>query len=250
MRQSLLLIAILFFSVFTSTEVLAANQGILAFTSIPSTDGSIEYSLSIKILAAMTVLTLLPALLMTITSFTRVIIVLAVLRQAIGMPNIPTNQILIGLSLLITIFIMSPVINKVNTEAVQPYLNEEITEQQALDRAISPFRQFMMKQTREDDLTLFLKMTDNDTSLTGKDVPLPVLMTSFVTSELKTAFQIGFLLFIPFLIIDLVVASILMSMGMMMLSPLVISLPFKVMLFVLVNGWVLVIGTLSSSFAL
>ncbi len=228
----------------------AANPGILAFSSSPGENGATDYNLSLKILAAMTALTLLPALLMTLTSFTRVIIVLAILRQAIGMPNIPTNQILIGLSLLITLFIMSPVFKKVNDDAIQPYLNEQISEKIAIDHAILPFKQFMLKQTREDDLGMFLKMSGNEQITNPHETPLPVLMTAFVTSELKTAFQIGFMLFIPFLIIDLVVASVLMSMGMMMLSPLVISLPFKIMLFVLVNGWILVIGTLSSSFAL
>lgn len=228
----------------------AANPGILAFSASPGENGTTDYNLSLKILAAMTALTLLPALLMTLTSFTRVIIVLAILRQAIGMPNIPTNQILIGLSLLITLFIMSPVFTKVNMDAIQPYLNEEISEKTAINNAVSPFKQFMLKQTRTDDLNLFLKMSDNEQITDPQNTPLPVLMTAFVTSELKTAFQIGFMLFIPFLIIDLVVASVLMSMGMMMLSPLVISLPFKIMLFVLVNGWILVIGTLSSSFAL
>lgn len=228
----------------------AANPGLLAFTSSPGADGTTDYSLNIKILVAMTMLTLLPALLMTLTSFTRIVIVLAILRQAIGMPNIPTNQILIGLSLLITLFIMSPIFQKVNDVAIQPYMNQQISEESAIKMAVMPFRQFMLKQTRKDDLNLFMKMSHQESVDDVEKTPLPVLMTAFVTSELKTAFQIGFMLFIPFLIIDLVVASVLMSMGMMMLSPLVISLPFKVMLFVLVNGWVLVIGTLSSSFAI
>lgn len=235
---------------FLCNDAMASNPGILAFSSTPEANGNTNYNLSLKILAIMTMLTLLPALLMTITSFTRVVIVLAILRQAMGMPNIPTNQILIGLSLLITIFIMSPVFKQVNDRAVQPYLDDQITEQVAVENAIEPFRLFMLKQTRQDDMNLFMKISGSQPVAQSKEVPFPVLMTAFVTSELKTAFQIGFMLFIPFLIIDLVVASVLMSMGMMMLSPLVISLPFKIMLFVLVNGWVLVIGTLSASFAI
>ncbi len=221
---------------------------ILAFTATPSGDGGTTYSLSIKILLAMTLLTVLPALLMVMTSFTRVIIVLAILRQAIGLPNIPTGQVLLGISLLVTIFIMTPVFNQVNNVALQPYLDHKINEQTALLKAEEPFKKFMIAQTRKADLNLFLKMSGNTQVTSTDDVPMPVLMTSFVTSELKTAFEIGFILYVPFLIIDLVVASVLMSMGMMMLSPLVVSLPFKIMLFVLVNGWDLVLGSLASSF--
>lgn len=243
-------LACLIVALFFTQTAHAESNNIIAFTAEQSSNGSTQYSLSLKILFAMALLTLLPALLMTATSFARIIIVLAILRQAIGMPNIPTNQILIGLSLMLTLFIMSPVVQQVNESAVQPYLSNTITEQEALHNAMSPFREFMLKQTREDDLNLFLNISGNETIRNMQDIPMPVLMISFVTSELKTAFQIGFILFIPFLVIDLVVASVLMSMGMMMLSPLIISLPFKIMLFVLVNGWVLVIGTLSSSFAL
>lgn len=227
------------------------DNNILALTAHPEADGSTSYSLSLKILFAMTVLSILPALLMTLTSFTRILIVLAIVRQAIGMPNIPTNQILIGLSLLLTIFIMSPVFSEINEKALQPYLNHDISEQAAIELSISPFKQFMLNQTRKDDLSLFSNIAGYDDYPDDiNEISLPILMTAFVTSELKTAFQIGFLIFIPFLLIDLVVASVLMSMGMMMLSPLVISLPFKIMLFVMVNGWALIIGSLSSSFAI
>lgn len=247
LKFTVFLVAILYILPF---NMFADDAGMLAVTATPGSGGSTAYSLNIKLLAAMTFLTLMPALLMTVTSFTRVIIVLAILRQAMGMPNIPTNQILIGISLLITFFIMSPIANVINTNAIQPYVKNQISEEVALDKAMQPLREFMLKQTRNDDLNLFMQMSHTKPVTENKDIPFPVLMTAFVTSELKTAFQIGFLLFIPFLIIDLVVASVLMSMGMMMLSPLVISLPFKIMLFVLVNGWVLVIGTLSSSFGI
>jgi len=225
---------------------LGAEPGITAVTVGQNTAGATTYSLSFKIMIAMTLLTLLPALLMSATSFTRIMIVLAILRQAIGMPNIPTNQILIGISLFLTLFIMSPVIKIVNTTALQPYMNNTLSEAKALTEAVKPFKAFMIKQTRQDDLNMFATLAH--TEIKGKDIPLTVLMPAFLTSELKTAFQMGFLIYLPFLIIDLVVASVLMSMGMMMLSPLVISLPFKIMLFVMINGWVLVVGSLSSSF--
>ncbi len=247
-KQTIVFFALLV-CLFLPDIVYAVNPGFVAVTANPNPNGSTTYNLSLKILIAMTLLTLLPALVMMATSFTRIIIVLAILRQALGMPNIPTNQILIGLSLLITLFVMSPVLSKVNTTAVQPYINQQITEEQALKNAIMPFKSFMLKQTRRDDINLFMKMSHHQPVQTASEIPMTVLMTSFVTSELKTAFQIGFILYIPFLVIDLVVASVLMSMGMMMLSPLVISLPFKIMLFVLVNGWDLVIGTIASSFA-
>lgn len=250
MKKIIFALFVLFFSYSASS---LANDGgtFTALTALPNNDGSTTYNLSFKILLGMAALTFLPALLMAATSFTRVIIVLSILRQAIGIPNIPTNQILVGITILLTFFIMSPVFNKVNEESIQPYLSHQISEQQAIKNAASPFRNFMLNQTRKDDLELFLKMSHSDADPTQvESISFPILMTAFITSELKTAFQIGFVLFIPFLIIDLVVASILMSMGMMMLSPLVISLPFKILLFVLVNGWVLVIGTLSSSFSL
>lgn len=227
------------------------DHHILAFTAKPEANGSTGYSLSLKLLFFMTIISILPALLMTLTSFTRVLIVLAIVRQAIGMPNIPTNQILIGLSLLLTFFIMSPIFNKINETAIQPYLHHEVDEETMLSRSMIPLKEFMLNQTRKDDLNLFSQIAGYDhVKSDSKEVNLSVLMTAFITSELKTAFQIGFLIFIPFLLIDLVVASVLMSMGMMMLSPLVISLPFKIMLFVMSDGWLLIIGSLSSSFAI
>lgn len=210
--------------------------------------GGKSYSLSIQILALMTMLSLLPALLLTMTSFTRIIIVLSILRQALGTAQTPSNQILIGLSLFLSLFIMSPVFTQAYEDAYQPYIAEQISADEALAKLQVPFRKFMMAQTREDDIGLFSRIANHEPYATPDDVPFTVLMPAFLTSELKTAFQIGFMLFIPFLIIDLVVASVLMAMGMMMLSPLIISLPFKLMLFVLVDGWALVMGTLAASF--
>jgi len=196
----------------------------------------------------MTALSLLPAGMMLMTSFTRIVIVLAILRQALGTAQTPSNQILAGLALFLTFFIMSPVFNEVYEAAINPYLEERIDAGSALDTAQRPLREFMMAQTRDDDLALFARISGRDSFESESEVPFSLLMPAFATSELKTAFQIGFLLFIPFLVIDLVVASVLMSMGMMMLSPLIISLPFKIMLFVLVDGWAMVIGTLATSF--
>jgi flagellar biosynthetic protein FliP len=195
----------------------------------------------------MTGLTLLPAVLMTMTSFLRIVIVLSFLRQAMGTMQTPSNQVLIGLALFMTLFIMAPVFDKIDQDAVEPYLNEQINLMQAVDAGSGPMRQFMIQQTREDDLALFGEMANVKLEEPDK-VPFRVLIPAYITSELKTSFQIGFLLFIPFLVIDLVVSSLLMSMGMMMLSPMIISMPFKLMLFVLIDGWSLIMGTLANSF--
>ncbi|GAB1258077.1 flagellar type III secretion system pore protein FliP [Aurantivibrio plasticivorans] len=222
--------------------------GLPALTVETNEDGSEDYSVTIQILALMTALTFIPALLMMMTSFTRIIIVFAILRQAIGLQQSPSNQILIGLALFLSLFIMTPVFSVVNEQALQPYLSEQISGKEALNRTATPFHDFMLSQTRESDLELFMKISDTTNIATAEDTPFTILIPAFVTSELKTAFQIGFILFIPFLVIDIVVASVLMAMGMMMLSPLIISLPFKIMLFVLVDGWALIIGTLAASF--
>ncbi len=182
------------------------------------------------------------------TSFTRIIIVLAILRQALGTAQTPSTQVLIGLALFLTFFIMTPVIDQIYSQSVQPYVDEEISITEAMQRASVPLREFMLGQTRENDIGLFAELSGNNELTSVDQIPFSLLVPAFVTSELKTAFQIGFLIFIPFLIIDLVVASVLMSMGMMMLSPLIISFPFKLMLFVLIDGWALIIGTLASSF--
>ena len=231
-------------------DLLYAESGFAAVTVQPGVDGEQTWSLSLQALALMTALTLLPAFLLMMTSFTRITIVLGILRTAMGTAQTPSNQILIGLALFLTIFIMQPVFNKVYESAIGPYLDEQIGVPEALSRASVPLTDFMLQQTREDDLKLFLNLSGNDQLNSQNEVDFFVLIPAFVTSELKTAFQIGFMLFIPFLIIDLVVASVLMSMGMMMLSPLIISLPFKLMLFVLVDGWTLVLGTLAGSFFL
>jgi len=225
-----------------------AAPGLEAVTVTTAEDGGQSYSLTMQILFFMTALSLLPGALMMMTSFARIVIVLAILRQALGTAQTPSNQIIIGLALFLTFFIMTPVFDEINTAALQPYLNENISTTQALDKAQVPLREFMLAQTRDDDLMLFAEIGGYEEIESPEQTPFSLLMPAFATSELKTAFQIGFLLFIPFLIIDLVVASVLMSMGMMMLSPLIISLPFKIMLFVLVDGWALVLGTLASSF--
>ncbi len=231
--------------------VFAAPQGLEAVTVTSGAEGEQTYSLTIQLLLLMTALTFLPAILMMMTAFTRIIIVLAILRQAIGLMQAPSSQVLIGLALFLTFFVMAPVFDRIHEEAITPYMEEQMSVEQALVAASGPLRDFMLKQTREPDLGLFASLSGNDEGYeTPDDVPLSVLVPAFVTSELKTAFQIGFLLFIPFLIIDLLIASVLMSMGMMMLSPMIISLPFKIMLFVLVDGWTLVMGTLASSFYL
>lgn len=228
---------------------LAADPlSIPAITLSNTADGQQEYSVSLQILLIMTALSFIPAFVILMTSFTRIIIVFSILRQALGLQQTPSNQILTGMALFLTMFIMAPVFDRVNQTALQPYLNEQLTAQQAIDKAQGPLKDFMLAQTRQSDLDLFMRLSKR-TDIAGPDqVPLTILVPAFVTSELKTAFQIGFMIFIPFLIIDMVVASVLMAMGMMMLSPLIISLPFKIMLFVLVDGWALIMGTLAISF--
>ncbi|MBA1200854.1 flagellar type III secretion system pore protein FliP [Pseudomonas capeferrum] len=228
---------------------LAADPlSIPAITLSNGPDGQQEYSVSLQILLIMTALSFIPAFVILMTSFTRIIIVFSILRQALGLQQTPSNQLLTGMALFLTLFIMAPVFDRVNTDALQPYLNEQLTAQQALDKAQVPVKDFMLAQTRQSDLDLFVRLSKRTDIASPEQAPLTILVPAFVTSELKTAFQIGFMIFIPFLIIDMVVASVLMAMGMMMLSPLIISLPFKIMLFVLVDGWALIMGTLASSF--
>jgi len=228
----------------------AANvAGVPALTLVDNGDGSQSYTVTIQVLALMTMLSFLPAIIMMMTSFTRIIVVFSILRQAMGLQQTPSNQILVGLALFLSLFIMTPVFEDVYENAAKPYMDEKIEAGVALDLAIVPFRRFMLSQTRETDMAIFLdlsKSAKNYASL--EEIPMNIIIPAFVTSELKTAFQIGFLLFIPFLIIDLVVASVLMAMGMMMLSPLIVSLPFKIMLFVFVDGWAMIIGTVAASF--
>ena len=225
----------------------ASAAGLPALT-VQGSGQTQSYSLSLQVLLLMTAVTFLPAILLMMTSFTRIIIVLALLRQALGAGTAPPNQVLVGLSLFLTFFIMGPVVDKINTNAVQPYLAGTIDGNAAIDKGIAPLREFMINQTREADIATFVRIAGEPAYKSPDDVPLRILVPAFATSELKSAFQIGFMMFIPFVIIDLVVASVLMSMGMMMLSPMIISLPFKIMLFVLVDGWTLVVSTLASSF--
>jgi flagellar biosynthetic protein FliP len=207
-----------------------------------------QYSLSLQLLALMTTLTLLPSMLLMMTSFVRIIIVLSLLRQALGTGQTPPNTVLVGLALFLTFFIMSPVFDDIYQNALSPYMNEKLSFEKALAKAEAPVRQFMMLQTREDDITMFMQIAQKRDVVSADDVPFTTLMPAFITSELKSAFMIGFMIYIPFVVIDLVVASVLMSMGMMMLSPMIISMPFKLMLFVLVDGWTLLMGSLASSF--
>ncbi|MBJ9975418.1 flagellar type III secretion system pore protein FliP [Pseudomonas sp. S75] len=228
---------------------LAADPlSIPAITLSNGPNGQQEYSVSLQILLIMTALSFIPAFVILMTSFTRIIIVFSILRQALGLQQTPSNQLLTGMALFLTLFIMAPVFDRVNRDALQPYLSEQMTAQQAIDKAQGPLKDFMLAQTRQSDLDLFMRLSKRTDIASPDQAPLTILVPAFVTSELKTAFQIGFMIFIPFLIIDMVVASVLMAMGMMMLSPLIISLPFKIMLFVLVDGWALIMGTLAGSF--
>jgi flagellar biosynthetic protein FliP len=227
---------------------LAAAQAMPTITSTPAPGGGTQWSLSIQTLLLLTSLSFLPAILLMMTSFTRIIIVLSLLRHALGTQTSPPNQVMIGLALFLTFFVMAPVGDKIYTDAYLPLSENKITFTQALDRGAVPLRAFMLRQVREADLALFTKVANQQQPNSIDEVPMRVLIPAFVTSELKTAFQIGFIIFIPFLIIDMVVASVLMSMGMMMMSPVMVALPFKIMLFVLVDGWNLVVSSLVASF--
>jgi flagellar biosynthesis protein FliP len=211
-----------------------------------TTNTDVTYSLNIKILAVMALLTVLPALLITMSAFTRIIIVFSILRQALGVPNVPSNQILLGLSLIMTVYVMMPTLERINQYSIQPYMQGTISDEKAVSQSAEFLKKFMIKHTRKADLNLFVNLSNK--KFDTNNYPLFVVMPAYITSELKTAFQIGFLIFLPFLIIDLVTASVLMSMGMMMLSPMVISLPFKILFFVLVDGWLLMVTSLISSF--
>ena len=226
----------------------AASPGIPLLNVQPAAGGGQNWTMSLQVLALMTALTLLPAAALMMTSFTRIIIVLGFLRQALGTQSTPPNQVLLGLALFLTLFVMSPVLNTAYTDGIKPYMDGQLTAELALPAAAAPFKRFMLAQTRSADLQLFTRLAKEKPYASKADVPFKVAMPAFLTSELKTAFQMGFMLFVPFLIIDLVVASVLMSMGMMMVSPMIISLPFKIMLFVLVDGWTLLLGTLAGSF--
>ena len=226
----------------------AQVAGLPALNATPGPNGSTTYSLSVQTMLVLTMLSFLPAMVLMMTSFTRIIIVLSLLRQAMGTTTTPPNQVMVGLALFLTLFVMSPVLDKAYNDGYKPFSAGTISMDDAVQRGVAPFKTFMLRQTRETDLALFAKIAHTPPMQGPEDVPLSLLVPSFVTSELKTAFQIGFTIYIPFIIIDLVVASVLMSMGMMMVSPVTISLPFKLMLFVLVDGWQLLIGSLAQSF--
>ena len=246
--------------IFLALSPLAFAEG---GTYVPGTSGLTLPSLSLsfanankpgdlvsvlRIILMLTVLSLAPAILIMMTSFTRIVVVLSFLRQSLGTQQLPPNQLLVGLALFLSFFVMAPTWNQISSQAVEPYMKEQIDQKTAFARAEAPIRAFMFQQTREKDLELFLSLTKQAKPKTREDVPTYVLIPSFVISELKTAFQIGFMLYLPFLVLDMVVASVLMAMGMMMLPPMMISLPFKILLFVLVDGWQLVVGSLVRSF--
>ncbi|MDQ7883653.1 flagellar type III secretion system pore protein FliP [Atlantibacter hermannii] len=240
-RLSLMLLAL----GLVATPALAQLPGIV---SQPLANGGQSWSLPVQTLVFITSLTFIPAVLLMMTSFTRIIIVFGLLRNALGTPSAPPNQVLLGLALFLTFFIMSPVLDKIYTDAYKPFSEDKISIEVALEKGAQPLREFMLRQTRQADLALFARLA-NIPSLEGPEaVPMRILLPAYVTSELKTAFQIGFTVFIPFLIIDLVIASVLMALGMMMVPPATIALPFKLMLFVLVDGWQLLVGSLAQSF--
>ena len=238
-------------AVFSPAAFSAPDTGnaILSFNATPAAGGGQNYSVPVQTLLFFTVLTFIPAILLMMTGFTRIIIVMSLLRQALGTQTTPPTQVLIGLSLFLTMFVMSPVIDKIYTEAYLPFSQQKISMDEALARGEKPLKAFMLKQIRDPDLALFVKLARYEGVTTAAELPLRIIVPAFVTSELKTAFQIGFMIFIPFLIIDMVVASVLMSMGMMMVSPVLVALPFKLMLFVLADGWNLLVSSLVTSFA-
>jgi len=244
MKRFLLIIGVLL----AVLPLVAEPAGLPMMTSAPGPGGGQSYSLSVQMLLFMTALTFIPAMLLMMTSFTRIVIVLSLLRQALGTQTAPPNQVVIGLSLFLTLFIMGPTLDQVYANAWVPFSSDKISLTQALDAASTPMKAFMLRQTREKDLEFFIEISQSPKPATRNDVSMKTLIPAYIVSELKTAFQIGFMVFIPFLIIDLVVASILMAMGMMMVSPALISLPFKLMLFVLVDGWTLLMGSLVQSF--
>ncbi len=216
--------------------------------SINTAKGANQTAVVLQILILLTVLSLAPAILIMLTSFTRIVVVLSLLRHALGTQSMPPNQIILGLSLFLTFFIMTPVWNQVNSQALQPYFNNKISTEQAFEMATPPIRDFMLKQTREKDIALFVKISHSKRPEKPSDLSMSVMIPAFVISELRTAFQIGFLIYLPFLVLDMVVASVLLSMGMMMLPPIMVSLPFKLLLFVMVDGWYLIVGSLVQSF--
>ena len=249
------LLSIALFSMLPTAPAVAQDSfaglasGLPALTSTEFGDGTTSYSLSLQVLALMTALTVLPSLVLGMTSFTRIIIVLSILRQAMGTQQTPPNQVLIAIALFLSFFIMSPTLTEVYEKSADPYLNGDVSAEIALGSASDTMKGFLVKNPRKDDLKMFADMANLGSFETPESVPLTVLLPAFITSELKTAFQIGFLLFLPFLVIDMVIASILMALGMMMLSPMLVSLPFKLLLFVLVDGWAMTVGSLVATYS-
>ncbi len=248
MRRVLAILLLLVAALLPETTL---AQGLPIVNVVAGKGGTSSYSLTLQLLGLMTVLTLLPSMLLMMTSFVRIIIVFSILRQALGTGQTPPNQVLAGLALFLTLFIMQPVMMDVYNNAILPYMNAGMPFEEALAAAEAPIRGFMLAQTREEDIAMFMEISRSKAELTGPEsVPFTTLVPAFMTSELKSAFTIGFLIYIPFVVIDLIVSSVLMSMGMMMLSPMMISMPFKLMLFVLVDGWSMLMGSLASSFAM
>jgi flagellar biosynthetic protein FliP len=243
-KKFLLMLGIIFCGSWAMAQVTLPTMNL----GFKTTENPAETVNAIKLVLIMTVLTLAPAILIMMTGFTRIIIVLSFLRQALGVQQMPPNQLLVGLSLFLTFFVMGPAFKELNENGVQPYLAGKISQEVAVENSLAPLRKFMFHQTRDQDLGLFVKLAKIEKPKTRADVPTIVLVPSFIVSELKTAFEIGFMIFLPFLVIDIVASSVLMAMGMMMLPPVVISLPFKIMLFVLVDGWGLLIGSMVKSF--
>ena len=239
-------IIIVFFSVPVFAQSIAS--GMPALNIVDQGNGETTYSLSLQILALMTALTVLPSLILGMTSFTRIIIVLSILRQAMGTQQTPPNQVLIAIALFLSFFIMSPTLTKIYDESITPFMAEELSAEAAISSGSTQIKEFMVKNTRKNDLSMFSDMSGTGNYQSAGDVPFSVILPAFITSELKTAFQIGFVIYIPFLVIDMVVSAVLMAMGMMMLPPIMISLPFKLMLFVLVDGWHLLVGSMVKSF--
>ena len=246
-RKILYVILGLLLLALASLPMMAHAQGI-PLVNVSGGKGGQQYSMSLQLLGLMTTLTLLPSMLLMMTSFVRIIIVLSLLRQALGTAQTPPNTVLVGLALFLTLFIMSPVFDDIYRNAVAPYMNGSLGFDKAVAQAEGPIRAFMLNQTREDDIAMFMQIAQKKDVVSADDVPFTTLMPAFLTSELKSAFTIGFMIYIPFVVIDMIVSSVLMSMGMMMLSPMIISMPFKLMLFVLVDGWTLLMGSLASSF--
>ena len=249
MKKQVKIVFFILFMLLLCSKMSVAQQVIPKVTiSVDKASKPDDVAVTLQIIALLTILTLAPAILITMTSFTRIIVVLNFLRQASGTQTMPPNQLIIGLSLFLTFYVMAPVFNHINDRALQPYLKEQITQKQAMSEAVKPLKKFMLNQTRHKDIALFLKLGKFKKPKNSSEIPLQALIPAFIISELRIAFQIGFVLYLPFLMIDMIVASVLMSMGMMMLPPIMISLPFKILLFVLVDGWYLVVESIISGF--